>query len=124
MRTINRPLTDPETLERNKRLVEQIIERVFVNGEDGAIERQGYYGLFAYKLRPEIEAVVRFDSWDPDTARDAEAATVRERDYLAGVNYYLHGNKAKLQLNVLQKTFAEPVLPDRHLILLNLQTSW
>jgi hypothetical protein len=104
---------------------EQFVLRAeYVTGKDGAIEREGYYGLFAYKLRPEIEAVVRFDSWDPDTARDAEAASVRERDYVAGVNYYLAGNKAKLQLNVLQKTFAEPALPDRHLILLNLQTSW
>lgn len=38
MTTMHRPLTDPETLERNKRLVEQIIERVFVKGEDEAID--------------------------------------------------------------------------------------
>jgi steroid delta-isomerase-like uncharacterized protein len=38
MTTMQRPLTDPETLERNKELVEQIIERVFVNGEDAAID--------------------------------------------------------------------------------------
>ena len=35
---MNRPLTDPDTLERNKQLVEQVIERVFVNGEDAAID--------------------------------------------------------------------------------------
>jgi steroid delta-isomerase-like uncharacterized protein len=38
MTTMNRPLTDPDTLERHKQLVEQIIERVFVNGEDAAID--------------------------------------------------------------------------------------
>jgi steroid delta-isomerase-like uncharacterized protein len=38
MTTLNRPLTDPDTLEQNKQLVEQLIERVFVNGEDEAIE--------------------------------------------------------------------------------------
>ena len=35
---MHRPLTDPDTLEQNKQLVEQIIERVFVNGEDAAID--------------------------------------------------------------------------------------
>jgi steroid delta-isomerase-like uncharacterized protein len=38
MTTLNRPLTDPDTLEQNKQLVEQLIERVFVNGEDEAID--------------------------------------------------------------------------------------
>ncbi len=38
MTTMHPPLTDPDTLERNKQLVEQIIERVFVNGEDAAID--------------------------------------------------------------------------------------
>ena len=38
MTTMHPPLTDPDTLERNKQLVERIIERVFVNGEDAAID--------------------------------------------------------------------------------------
>jgi steroid delta-isomerase-like uncharacterized protein len=38
MTTTTRALTNPETLEKNKALVEQIIERVFVNGEDEAID--------------------------------------------------------------------------------------
>ncbi len=38
MTTMQRPLTDPETLEKNKELVEQIIERIFVNAEDAAID--------------------------------------------------------------------------------------
>ncbi len=38
MTTMQKPLTDPGKLEQNKALVEQIIERVFVNGEDAAID--------------------------------------------------------------------------------------
>lgn len=35
---MQRPLADQETLDANKALVRQIIERVFVNGEDEAID--------------------------------------------------------------------------------------
>jgi steroid delta-isomerase-like uncharacterized protein len=38
MATMRKPLTDPGKLEENKALVEQIIERVFVHGEDAAID--------------------------------------------------------------------------------------
>lgn len=38
MTSMNRPLTDPAALEANKELVQQIIDRVFVNGEDAAID--------------------------------------------------------------------------------------
>lgn len=95
-----------------------------VAGKDAAVERRGYYGLVAYKLRPNLEAAARFDSWDPDTGTDADAASVTERDVVAGLNYYLDGNKAKLQVNYLSKTFAGSVVEDRHLVLVNLQTSF
>ena len=95
-----------------------------VSGKDAAIERRGYYGLVAYKLRPNLEAAARFDTWDPDTGKDTDAASVGERDYVAGFNYYLDGYKAKLQLNYLSKTFSDPVVQDRYLIIANLQTSW
>ncbi len=95
-----------------------------VTGKDDAIERRGYYGLAAWKLRPDLEAVARFDTWDPHTGKDTDAGSVEERDYVAGINYYLDGNKAKLQLNYMSKTFANSVVQDRHLILVNLQTSW
>ena len=38
MTTIHRARTDPDTLEQNKSIAQQIIERVFVNGEDAAID--------------------------------------------------------------------------------------
>jgi hypothetical protein len=96
----------------------------YVSGKDDAIERRGYYGLVAYKLRPNLEAAARVDTWDPDTDRNSNAASVSERDYVAGFNYYLDGLKAKLQLNYLSKTFSDPVVQDRHQIIVNVQTSW
>jgi predicted ester cyclase len=38
MTTMQRALTNPETLERNKEIVEQIVDRIFVHQEDAAID--------------------------------------------------------------------------------------
>lgn len=38
MTTMQRTLTDPETLQRNKELAEQIVDRIFVHQEDAAID--------------------------------------------------------------------------------------
>jgi predicted ester cyclase len=38
MTTMQRPLTDSATLEENKHLVEQIVDRIFVHQEDAAID--------------------------------------------------------------------------------------
>lgn len=35
---MHRPITDPDTLERNKAIAEQIIDRIFVHQEDAAID--------------------------------------------------------------------------------------
>jgi hypothetical protein len=96
----------------------------FVAGKDDAIERRGYYGLAAYKLRPNLEIAARLDTWDPDTSKDSDVASVSERDYVAGLNYTLDGYKARVQLNYLNKTFSDPVVQDRHQIIVNVQTSW
>lgn len=94
-----------------------------VEGKDAATERRGYYGLAAYKLRQNLEAVVRVESWDPDTSKDTDAASASERAYTAGLGYYLD-EKAKLQLNYVSKTFSDSVVQDRHRLIVNLQASW
>jgi steroid delta-isomerase-like uncharacterized protein len=38
MTTMQRPVTDPETLESNKELARQVVERIFVRQEDAAID--------------------------------------------------------------------------------------
>jgi len=93
-------------------------------GVDADIHRLGYYALFAYKLRPTIEAVYRFDSWDPDTRVESTASSVTERDHVLGINYFISENHVKFQMNYLRKTFSDNILRSRNLVLINLQTSW
>ncbi|MCI0485803.1 MAG: hypothetical protein L0229_04295 [Blastocatellia bacterium] len=93
-------------------------------GVDADIHRLGYYALFAYKVRPTIEAVYRFDSWDPDTRLESTASSVTERDHVLGINYFISENHVKFQMNYLRKTFSDNILRSRNLVLINLQTSW
>lgn len=93
-------------------------------GEDGALSRRGFYGLVAYRLRPDLELVARFDSWDPNVDSEQGAANLRERDLVAGLSYSFESFKAKLQVNYLDKSFSGPALADRELLIVNLQTSW
>ncbi|HKX33235.1 MAG TPA: porin [Blastocatellia bacterium] len=95
-----------------------------MSGKDGALSRRGYYTHFGYKLTPKVDAIFRFDTWDPDTRRERNNLDVTERDYLAGFNYYLLENFAKLQFNYARKTFNHGLTPSRHLVLINFQTSW
>ena len=96
----------------------------YMSGKDGLVARHGYYAHFAYHLSPQWETMLRFDSWDPDTALDTTAANADERDYVAGFNYFLAGSRAKLQFNYLLKTYANELVPDQKLAVMKLQTSW
>jgi hypothetical protein len=60
---------------------------------------QSYYALLAYQFTPKIEGVLRYDSFNFD--RDLDDAKVR--DIVAGINYYIKGNNAKIQLNVVRR---------------------
>jgi hypothetical protein len=91
---------------------------------DGDIHRLGYYTLFGYKLAPKLEAVFRFDSFDPDTRRETNSTNVTERDFILGFNYFINENNVKLQVNYVRKTFNNNIVPPRNLVLVNLQTSW
>lgn len=100
------------------------IKGEFMTGIDGDIHRRGYYGHFGYRLSPKVEAIFRYDVFDPDTGRETTAATINERDFVTGVNYYIKDNNFKLQFNYLRKTFAGSITPDKNLFLVNLQTAW
>jgi hypothetical protein len=91
---------------------------------DGDTHRLGYYAHVGYRITPRLEPVFRFDSFDPNTGRESNLTNVTERDYVAGLNYYINENKLKLQMNYLRKTFENGLLPSRNLVLVNLQTSW
>jgi phosphate-selective porin len=95
-----------------------------MSGRDGDFHRFGYYTHFGYRLTPKVEAIFRFDVFDPDTRREINSASVTERDYIAGFNYYVTENHVKLQVNYLRKTFHNEIVPSRNLVLVNLQTAW
>ncbi|PQV64827.1 Phosphate-selective porin [Abditibacterium utsteinense] len=61
---------------------------------------QGYYAHVGYYLRPQLEGVLRYDTLD--TNRDADDAKVN--DITLGLNYYLKGNNAKIQTNLIRRS--------------------
>ncbi|MBK8811537.1 MAG: hypothetical protein IPN69_12505 [Acidobacteria bacterium] len=96
----------------------------FMGGVDGEVHRRGFYAHLGYRIIPKLEGIFRFDTFDPDTRREDASATVAERDYIFGMNYYFKGNNFKLQLNYLRKTFGNRISPARNVFTANLQTSW
>ncbi|HEY7447833.1 MAG TPA: porin [Vicinamibacterales bacterium] len=96
----------------------------YMTGTDLSLAREGYYAHFAYRLAPRWEAIVRYDAWDPDTHQELTPASVTERDYIAGVSYFIAGNHAKLQFNYVHKTFTDNIVGSVDLAQLRLQTSW
>jgi len=100
------------------------IKSEFMSGTDSDLHRRGYYGHVGYRVAPRIETVFRIDTWDPDTRLQTSSTNTRERDFIAGINYYLTENNLKFQANYLRKTFAQQLTPSRNLFLVNLQASW
>ena len=58
---------------------------------------KGYYGAVGYSFTPKLQGLFRYDNLDTD--RNAGNSTLR--DYTLGLNYYLKGNEAKVQFNVI-----------------------
>lgn len=90
--------------------------------QDGTVKGRGGYLLYGYRFNDVWQAVVRYDQWDPDRSMTQD----KERDYLIGVNYFLQGKHAKLQLNLVRKDreAASPFGSSRTLLLTNFQTAW
>lgn len=95
-----------------------------MTGKDGPLERRGGYAHLGYRINPRFEVVARADSFDPDTARDSTVDSVRERDWIAGVNVLLADHRVKAQAEYLRKEFAGDRVASRNVVLVNLQTSW
>jgi hypothetical protein len=95
-----------------------------MTGQDGTTRRLGGYALATLAPRPRVKLVGRVDTFDPDRSSDSTAATVAERDYLAGFTWLPAGTRLKLQLNVVRKTYPGGLLPSSTLVLSQLQASW
>lgn len=96
----------------------------YIRGVDGDLHRLGYYGLVAYKLSSAFELVHRYDFFDPDVRRTASSSDDGATELLAGLNYYIAGHNAKLQLNGVERRWRHDLLPASRQLLLNVQTSW
>lgn len=95
-----------------------------MSGKDADTHRLGYYTHFAYRVTPKLEAIFRYDVWDPDRRIETNSLNVEERDYVVGFNYFITENNVKFQVNYVRKTFAQNIASSRNLLLANLQTSW
>jgi hypothetical protein len=116
------PVRDRLGVETRVQVGRAMLQAEAVNGHDGGISRQGMYALAGFRLRPALELHARFDSWDPDHAREEDAASVTERDYLGGLTWNVQG--LKVQADAVHRTYSAELLPTRWQLLVNLQTNW
>lgn len=72
------------------------------NGSTGFTSNQseGYYGTLAYRITPRLQALVRYDQFDPNKNRANDIRT----EYTAGLNYFVKGQALKLMLNYVYYT--------------------
>ena len=59
----------------------------------------GYYGHIGYFIRQRLEATLRYDHFNSN--RDISNADLT--DYILGLNYYIKGNNAKIQTNLVRR---------------------
>jgi hypothetical protein len=60
---------------------------------------RGFYGLVGYSFTPKIEGVLRYDTFDFDRRFPGDTEV---RELTAGINYYIKGNNAKIQANIVR----------------------
>jgi hypothetical protein len=77
-----------------------ITEFGMADGSNGALgysknKSSGINGTLAYRVTPRLQALVRYDQFDPNTNK----ANDMRREYTAGVNYFVKGQALKLMFN-------------------------
>lgn len=78
------------------------MEYAVANGSNGGSgltnkKRQGWYVTLGYHLTKKLELLARYDEFDPDRKISAN----NQREYTAGINYYVKGQALKLILNYI-----------------------
>ena len=96
----------------------------YLSGDEAGIDREGYYGVLAYRIVPRLDVVGRYDVWKRDFDSPAATASVEETDYTAGLTYFIDGHRAKLQLNYIRKTFDDASQAASNVIIFNAQAAW
>ncbi len=70
-----------------------------MGGGEGDLNSYGYYAHVGFKVKPQIELLLRYDNFDPDTDKDDDAETW----ITLGANYFLDGEHVKFSLNYIMK---------------------
>lgn len=60
---------------------------------------RSYYGTLGYSFTPKLQGIARYDYFDVDRNNPGFGL----QDYTLGLNYYIKGNNAKLQANVVRR---------------------
>ncbi len=63
---------------------------------------RGYYSSLGYLFTPQIEGVFRYDYFDFDRNLSSSLGKTDARELTAGINYYIKGNNAKIQANIVR----------------------
>ncbi|MBP3924228.1 hypothetical protein J6E39_03195 [bacterium] len=87
------------------------------NGGSGLTtkKRQGWYVTLGYHITKKLEAILRYDEFDPDK----KISNNNQREYTAGLNYYIKGQALKLILNYVY--CQNDAKPDSHRIIIGTQ---
>lgn len=70
-----------------------------VRGAANTSKVRGYYGSLSYLFTPKLEGAFRYDYFDANRS----LAQSDVEDYTLGLNYYIKGNNAKIQANIVQR---------------------
>jgi hypothetical protein len=74
-------------------------------GTTTARDIRGYYAGVGYAFTPKIEGLFRYDYFDTNRDSGADDDSV-VRDIILGLNYFIKGNNAKIQLNLVRRNGA------------------
>lgn len=70
-----------------------------VRGTATTTNVRGYYGSLSYLFTPKLEGAFRYDYFNANRS----LADSDVHDYTLGLNYYIKGNNAKIQTNIVQR---------------------
>jgi hypothetical protein len=118
------PRRDRDGVDVRFRSNKLLIQMEGVAGHDAGLSRRGLYVHTGYHVQPMVDIHLRFDAWDPDIAREADAASATERDYLAGFTWSVPGTALKAQSDLVRRTWSSNLSPNRWQLSMNLQTTW
>ncbi len=82
------------------------------------VRGRGWYGHVGYMFQPKLEGVLRYDRFDPNLENGGDDVT----DTTLGINYYIQGHDAKLQLNWVNRLYGDNT--HRSLWEFGVQTRW